>query len=93
MSGLFNYNEDKRLCLENGSEVHHPGTLLPPPDGSHDGRKQNELPNEGFPGTGRQAEVLIASVGKKNKQAAFHLSDATEVLDFLESLTSGYFVF
>jgi hypothetical protein len=42
---------------------------------------------------GHQTEVVIASVGKKNKQAAFHLRDATEVLDFLESLTSGYFVF
>lgn len=55
---------------------------------------QSESEEEGLLGAaGHQTEVVIASVGKKNKQAAFHLRDATEVLDFLESLTSGYFVF
>lgn len=73
LSGLFNYNVDKRLCPESGGE--------------------SESEEEGLLGAGHQTEVVIASVGKKNKQAAFHLRDATEVLDFLESLTSGYFVF
>jgi len=58
---------------------------------SENGENEND---ESILGTGgRQTEVVIASVGKKNKQAAFHLRDATQVLDFLESLTSGFFVF
>ncbi len=40
-----------------------------------------------------QLEVVTASVGKKNKQATFFLSDSTQVVDFLDSLSSGYFVF
>jgi len=38
-------------------------------------------------------EVVAALVGKKTSQASFYLKNANEVVDLIESLTSGFLVF
>ncbi|KAL6053726.1 Trehalose-6-phosphate synthase [Balamuthia mandrillaris] len=41
----------------------------------------------------RKVEMVTALVGKKSSQATFYLKNATQVADFVDSLSSGYFVY
>jgi len=41
----------------------------------------------------RGVEVVTALVGKKTSQATFYLKTSNEVVDLMDSLASGFFVF